>query len=299
MSGGSSGQNTQTTSVQLSPQQQQLLNMGMPFAQQYASNQPTLPSASSAIAGFNPTQQSGQQQALNAAAGAQQTTANNAANAGNFFTSGAVLDPSSNPALASAIQGAVLPARQQLQMQTLPGIRQQATGVGGMGNTREGVAEGIASGLESQGEQATAAQMQNQAYQAGLGAMERGLALAPQTQQTELAPAMTTSGVGDVQQALDQLMRSYTTEAGLFQQEQPMATAEALMGLGAGIPGGSVTSTGQTNQQISPLQYAMGGAGIGSALLGGNNPVIPGGFSGLGSMLGGAGTSLANLFAYL
>ena len=67
MGGGSGQQTQQTTQVQLSPEQQQLLNMAMPFASQFSKNQPKLPAGSS-VAPFTAPQVAGQTATLGAAA---------------------------------------------------------------------------------------------------------------------------------------------------------------------------------------------------------------------------------------
>src|SRR5215467_642850 len=137
MAGGGSQQTQQTTKVELSPEQQQLLNMAMPFAEKYGANQPTLPTGSS-VAGFTAPQTAGQAQTLNAAGGDVQSSANNAARAQDFLTSGAAFDPRTNPGLEATIEGAVRPIEQNFSENILPSIREGGVGVGQFGGGREG-----------------------------------------------------------------------------------------------------------------------------------------------------------------
>lgn len=270
MGGGNSGQQTtQQTTVQLSPDQQSLLNMAMPFAQQFASNQPQLPSGSS-VAGFTPAQTTGQNMALDAAGGNVQSSANNAAGAQSFLTSGAALNPNSNPGLAAAIQGAELPIEQNFSENILPSIREGAVGNGQFGGGREGALEGIASQAEQQAVGSTAGTMESQNYQNALDEMTKAMGLTPQVQEAELQPAATVSGVGDVQQQLNQELLTEAFNKFMFPQEEPLSSAESLAGIAAGIPGAGSTTTGTATSNPSLLSQIAGLGSLGAAVFGGN-----------------------------
>src|SRR5216684_2145372 len=177
---GGGGQTTQqTTKTELSPEQQQLLNMSMPFAAQYAKNQPVLPGGSS-VAGFTDPQKAGQEQILQAAGpgGALQSTANEGASAHNFLTSGAALDPNSNPGLRAAIRGAIQPMEENFQETVLPGIRSAGTAAGPLGS-REQIAEGIAAKGEERAVGGVAGAMESQNYMNALDQMTRAMGLTP------------------------------------------------------------------------------------------------------------------------
>ena len=294
MGGGSQQQQQQTSSVSLSPEQQQLISAGMTPAMKYAgAGGVTLPG--SPIAGFNPNQIAGQQAALGATP-QQQGIVGSAGNANQFFTTGAALDPASNPFLQKTIAAATLPIQQNYAETVLPSIQKDAVGAGGYGGSREGIAEGLAARGEQQAIGSTAANIAYQNYQNALDQMTKQTALAPTVAGAQTIPALTTSGVGDVQQALQQAQNTYGWQSNVFGQEQPLSVAEAMMGLGAGIPGGSVTSTGTVSNQMSPLQTAMGLGGIGASLFGGQG-MFPGGLStmasGAGNALSGLGSSLS------
>jgi len=267
-SGGQQNQATQTTTQTLSPQQQQLINLGMPFAQQFAANQPQLPSGSS-VAGFNPTQLTAQNMATGTAAGPLTAEAANAQGAQQFLTSGAALNPDTNPGLRGAIEAATRPVEQNFAETILPGIRSDAVNAGQFGSSRQGVAEGIASQQEQKTIGDVAANLSNQNYQNALDQMTRAMGLTPTVQQASLAPAEATGAVGDVQQALTQEQLTEAFNRFMFPQEQPISTAEELMGLGAGIPGGSTTTVGSGTQKPSDLQMALGLGSLGAGLFGG------------------------------
>jgi hypothetical protein len=291
MSGG--GQtSTQTTQQILSPEQQNLLNMAMPFATKYAQNQPVLPSGSS-VAGFTDPQKAGQTQTLQAGAPGGQLSqeAQNAAGAQSFLTSGASLDPNSNPGLNAAIQGAVRPIEQNFSENIEPAIREGAVGTGQFGGGREGALEGIATQAEQQAIGSTAGQMESANYQNSLDQMTRAMGLTPTVQQASLEPGAATSAVGDVQQQLEQQQLTEAFNKFMFPQTQPLQTAEALSGIAAGIPGGGSTTTGQVNNQMSPLQMAMGFGGLGAGLFGGQ------GMFGTNGAFSGAPSWLASMMA--
>jgi hypothetical protein len=267
--GGGGQTSTQTTQVNLSPEQQSLLNMAMPFATQFAQNQPQLPSGSS-VAPFNPNQTSGQQQVLNAAGSGVSQSANNAGNAQSFLTTGAALNPASNPGLSAAIQGAELPIEQNFSENIEPAIREGGVGVGQFGGGREGALEGIATQAEQQAIGATAGQMENQNYQNALDQMTKAMGLTPTVQQAQLEPGTATSSVGDVQQQLTQEQLTEAFNRFMFPQEQPLSTAESLASIASGIPGGGSTTTGQVNSSLSPFSTAVGLGSLGASLFGGN-----------------------------
>jgi hypothetical protein len=270
MGGDRSQQTQQTTKVELSPEQQQLLNMAMPFAQKYAQNQPTLPTTSS-VAGFTDPQKQGQTQTLAAGApeGALSSEASGAQKAQNFLTSGAALDPASNPGLQKAIEGAVRPIEQNFSENILPQIRSGAVSTGQFGGGREGALEGIASQAEQQAIGSTAGSMESANYQNALDQMTKAMGLTPTVQQASLEPGAATSAVGDVQQQLEQQKLTEAFQKFMFPQTEPIMTAEQLAGLSAGIPGGGSTTTGTVNSNLSPMQTALGLGSLGAGLFGG------------------------------
>lgn len=269
MGGGGQQSSTTTTQQILSPEQQQLLNMAMPFAQKYGENQPTLPPGSS-VAGFTPAQQQGQSMALNAAGGNLQNMANSTANAQQFLTSGAALNPSSNPGLEAAISGAVRPIEQNFSENIMPSIREGGVGTGQFGGGREGALEGIASQAEQQAVGSTAGQMESSNYQNALDQMTRAMGLTPQAEQGVLEPATATSAVGDVQQNLNQQLLTEAFNRYMFPQTEPLSTAESFASIAAGIPGGGSVTNSTMNTNPSFMQQMLGFGSLGASLFGGN-----------------------------
>ena len=140
---------------------------------------------------------------------------------------------------------------------TLPAIRSGATGSGQFGGTRQGIAEGLASGRASQAIGATSAGIANQGYQTGIDAMTKSLALLPQTQQAQLAPALATSGVGDVRQNMSQQLLGEQNLYEQYPQLLPLLLGQTFTGLGASIPAQGSTTTG-TASRGNPLLQGVG-----------------------------------------
>jgi len=283
MGGSSSSQQQATTTSTPSAQQQQLINLGMPFAQQYAGSGGIQLPSQAPIAGFTPAQQAGQAMAIGATP-TQQGVVQNAAQGTNFLTSGAALDPNTNPGLMGSINYALDPIQRNFTQTVLPGIASGAAGVGGFGGSRQGIAEGIASQNEQQQVAGTVNSMVSQNYQNALDQIAKGAAVAPGVAEAQVIPATTMSGVGDVQQALNQALATYGFQSQLFPQMQPITMAEQLLGLSSAIPGGTTTSSGTGTAQMSPLQQAIGIASIGSSLFGGSNSPFSNMMGGLGSL---------------
>lgn len=271
MSGGSTP-STSTTTVN-NPGQQELIQLGLPFLRQFAANPPNLPSGGT-VAPFDPAQTAGQEGVLSATApgGVASSLAGTGAGAQGFLTSGAALSPDSNPALQQTIDAATKPIQQNLTESTLPAIRSGATGSGQFGGSRQGIAEGLASGRASQAIGATSAGIANQGYQSGLDAMTKGLALLPQSLQAQLFPSLATSGVGDVRQQQTQALMGQSNLYEQYPQLLPLLLGQTFAGIGAGIPAQGSTTTG-TSSQASPLMQGLGLGISGLGALGGGSGI--------------------------
>jgi hypothetical protein len=259
------GGNTQkqTTSVDLAPEQQQLLATAMPFIEQFANNAPTSYNPRQ-IAGFNPLQMAGQGAALGSAVG-QGGVVGSAADASQFLTSGDALFPGSNPALERTIQAATDPIIERTLEDILPNIRGSAESLGQFSGTRRGLVEtGVARDTARQvGD--TSARIASEGYGRGLDAMVRGLGLAPQTAQSLSLPASTISAVGDVQQQQEQLGYNEAFNNQMMQEFWPMMIGQQLLGTVGQIPtAGSTTTASQPG--TNPIAGALGGASLGTSL---------------------------------
>ncbi len=342
-SGGSSGGTSRTvTTQQLAPEQRQLLEFVLPEAGRFARNPPNLYPGSQ-IAGFNPLEEQAQQQALQMAGGALPGIAGSAINANNalqgqvleqsiagqrgllagqglalpaqqFLLSGDVLNPANNPGLGAAIQGAIQPIRREYEQTVLPGISRQSNLVGDLGGSRQQIAEGIASQAYLDAVGNTVGNLQNEAYQAGLGAMVGGLTptigagaagteaglqeavrslfAAPSLPGLALAAPSVTGGVGAQQRALSQAQLSEEAQRYMAEQLLPFAAAQDVAALAFGFPGGTVASNATFDSGQGSFGNLLGGALGGAA----SGAAIGSAFPGIGT---GVGTGVGGLLGLL
>jgi hypothetical protein len=254
---------SQTTTTNLTPEQQRLQRLALPLLQKASRVKPA--PTQSFVAPTDALQTQGQQQILNTAAPQQQQLADQAAQQAQFL-SGDVLHPGSNPALQEYINAATQPIEDTLLTQTLPAIRGGANQAGQFGGSRQGIAEGLASKGASQAIGATSANIANAGYGAGLDASVKNLALTPQTQATQTAPGLSVSGVGDVRQAQNQASLSEQIAKWNYNQSAPLAVGSQIASVAAGLPGGSTTTTATTPEQ-DPLMRGLGLAAAGASIL--------------------------------
>ncbi len=90
---------------------------------------------------------------------------------GNFLTSGAAMNPATNPFLKSSIDAATRPMLDRLREDILPSIRGEAVTSGNFGSSRQGIAEGLAASRANRDMADIAAGMSNENYGRGLDAM--------------------------------------------------------------------------------------------------------------------------------
>jgi len=259
--------NTSSTTTVNNPQQKKLIKLGMPYAEEFAaSGGPTLLDKS-AVAGFDPQQTAGQEMVL----GTTPTMGNvvGAAGAGNqFLSSGDVLRPDSNPALQATIDASTRPITNQLLEQALPAIRGTAVNTGGFGGSRQGIAEGLATGRAAQAVGDTAAKVATTGYNAGLDSMVKAQQYAPQVAGAQALPGQYTSAVGDVRQNLTQQQLAEEHQRNMYEQTLPLMMSKELIGLGAAIPSRGTSTTGVSTTTpavpaVTPMQYA--GLGVQAA----------------------------------
>lgn len=277
------GDPVQRTTTELAPEQRELLNLAMPGVREFAAGPPPARYPGSTVAGFDPSQTAGQEMALRAA-GAQGGLANDAAARESFLLSDAIWKPSNNPALAGAVDAATRPITNAYERKILPGIRGEAVTTGNFGGSRQGVAEGLAAGETSQAIGDTSAKLVNAAYDTNMNAQLKALGLLPTVQTAQTAPAVTTSGVGDVRQALNQAQLNADITGYNYDQMAPFLKSKEIMSLLLGIPGGSTVSTGNSPKS-NPWTSALGGAASGAAL---GSAIMPG----IGTGIGAAGGAL-------
>lgn len=269
--GGGGNKSTTTTVQELSPEQRQILEPVIPIAQNFALNPPK-DYEGNRIAAFTPQELQAQQMlgALYPTLNQQAGTANQGFN---FITSGAALDPSTNPGLQGTIDAAVRPITQNYERAVLPGIGRSAVAAGQYGGTAQGKLQQQAASEYGQAIGDASSKIAFSGYQSGLDAMARGLYALPTVQQGSLTGSQLVSALGEQQRAMEQAkideqIRAYTT-----QQLLPWMAAKEAAGLAYGIPGGTsateaIGATAQGNPFTGTLGGAMSGAAIGSAIPG-------------------------------
>lgn len=190
-----------------------------------------------------------------------------------------------NPYFDAAAEAAIRPVVRQFNESVLPGIRQNAIASGGYGDSRMGVAEGVASDRLQQNILDTTSRMALDAYGKGLDTQTKTLALAPTTMQTGAQPGAMMDIVGQSEQAYQQQLINDAINKWNFEQTLPANKLATLQSLITGNYGG--TTTGQALQDVSrtnPLMGALGGGAAGASIgtaLGG-----PGIGTGIGALIG-------------
>ena len=281
------------TSPQLSPSQLQLWRELMPQASQWAGENISIDPNRQLVAPFTPAQQAGQADVLSAVPG-MRNIAGEGSSALSFLTDPNAINSLSNPLLASSINAATRPITQQLTEATLPQLESGAAAAGQYGSSREGIAQGLAGQAASQAVGDTAAKISEAAYQSNLDAMTKAMGLAPSIQQMQLAPGVAESGVGEVQQQLQQQQDQANLARDLYNMNIPLTKAEDLANISAGQGTGSQTTASAA--PVSWLQALLGGASTGASIGSGLGSVagIPGAAVG-GAAGGGLGVLLSML----
>jgi len=370
-SGG--GQSSTVTTRELSPEQRKLIEPVIPVAEDFLKNPPKL-FPGSAISGFNPTQTSAQNQALQGAGTVsgiagdaadtlkqtqgltpgttnslqnlmgrtalsggfdQQVFGNgagsaaggarglgdvvgdfNATSAGrNFLTSGALLDPRTNPVLGSQIQGAIRPVFDNLQRSVLPGIRSDFLGGNMFGSSRQGIAEGLAIGDASRSALDTAANLQANNFNQGLGVMSDQIGQAAQlgTQAGSTLAQLGSQNRGQdinaatssTNSALDNILRSLFASGDVGNLALlPAGITGAVGAEQQGLDQARLSEQSQrfTTEQMLPFLAAQDVAALGFGIPAGSTSSTGQGpqtsrFGGIGSLLGmGAGALIGGPF---
>jgi hypothetical protein len=285
MTGGTPPPQTQTTTQELSPEQRQLMQLAMPGVTQFAASTPQRYSATqgSTIAGFDPSQVAGQEGALQSA-GTQEALARSGAGTTAGWLDPNALDITQQPGLQGNIEAATRPITQALTEQALPAIRDSAERSGNFGSSRQGIAEGLASGRASQAIGDATSGLVSKAYQTNVDAQLKALGLLPSTIGTQVEGDLTTSNVGDVRQALSQAQLGEKVGDFNYDQLAPFLQSKEIMSLLTGLPGGSSTTVA-SGPQTNPLTSALGGAASGAALGSMFGPVGTATGAGIGGLL--------------
>ena len=272
---------TQTTTARPSVEQQKIMNLAMPGVESFASK-PIQRYQGQTIADFTPDQLAAMAMGRDAATGAQTGLATAGANTAQGWLGGDVWNPQTNAMLQGAIDAASRPVNRQLMEEWLPSIRGEAATTGNFGSSRQGIAEGQAVGRTAQTVADQARTMANDLYRTNVDAQMKALGLLPTVQGAQLAPAQTMAGIGEANQAMEQLRLQEAAGNFNFDQYAPFLQSKELLSLVSGLPGGSNTTTGNVLQppQPSTANKLLGGATAGASL---------------GSMFGPIGTGIGAL----
>jgi hypothetical protein len=281
MSSGTQPQ-TQSSTYQLSPEQRQLMDLAMPGVTQFAASVPQRYQGGT-IAGFDPSQVAGQEGALKSA-GTQTSLARGGAGTTLDWLSPGALDVNNNPGVQGQITAATRPITQALTEQALPAIRDSAERTGNFGSSRQGIAEGLASGRASQAIGDATSGIVSKAYQANVDAQLKALGLLPQTIGAQTSGDLTTSGVGDTRQGMAQALLEEQVGNFNYDELAPYLQSKDIMSLLSGLPGGTTMSTASLPQR-NMLTGALGGAAAGASLGSTLGPMGTAGGAGLGALL--------------
>jgi hypothetical protein len=301
--GGSNTQPTQTstTTPNITPQQQELMDIAMPKVREFAASVPERYQGET-VAGFDPVQMQAQQMALDAAdatnrgAVAQDSAAKAGLDASNFWLGDRVWDPANNPALAKSVDAAVRPITQNYQQVVRPAIRDEFTGAGQeFGGSRRDLTEvaGADAYLRNVGD--TSGKLINAAYDTNVNAQLKALGLLPSTTAAQtagansmLGAAGTTAAVGDVRRGMTQAQIDAMVGGYNYDQLAPFLQTQELMSFLQGMPGGGTTTVATGNNPstrptaMTSLGGAATGASLGTALMPGIGTVAG---AGIGALL--------------
>ncbi len=262
MSLGKGGDTESTTTVQLSPEQQQLISQVTPIFQSFLDQPPEL-FPGSAISPFTPLQELGQFQTLQAGQGPVQDIVSQLGLFSNFLT-----DPNfinNDPTLGPATEAAFRPLEQSFQQQLLPSLARGAQTAGQVGSSREGIAQGLAGQELLAQEGDISAQLAAASRGQNLEAATRALAFGPATAQAQTLPGVITEAVGGQQQFQNQAFLTEAAQRFLQEQLIPFQIAQDVASIAFGFPGGTATS----QQEVAgpgALAGGLGGAGLAAAL---------------------------------
>ncbi len=184
-----------------------------------------------------------------------------------------VLNVNTNPYGQAAIRAAITPITQSFTDPNgvMAQIRQGAVEAGGVGGSRQGIAEGVAAGKYAQTIGDTAAKMANEQYAQGLNTFEKTLMFSPSAMQAGTIPAQTLANVGASVEGRQMELADYETQKALWEMNAPWNPVQNYANIiyGGGSSGSTATgrTTGSTGSRLmSGLSGAATGVGLAGAL---------------------------------
>lgn len=276
---------TQKNTVELSEGQKAIEKLLIPQATA-AANTNYSAYGGPTVAGFNAADQQAQQGVIDATGGmGQLAQSGNAAQS--FLLNPDILNPASNPFLKA--QGDALSTQigDNFSRVIMPQLRSadvQASGMYSGGNTKAGIAQGLAASDATKTIGQSLTDLYYKSYSSGLDAMGRAVSANPQTIAANLIAPTALGAVGEQQRTLAQAQMDADAAKYYFNQFAPMMKAQDLASLIGTMPGGTGVSTVTGAQpQSSPVKNALGGAMSGAAM----GSMIPGIGTAIGAGLGG------------
>lgn len=271
MGGSSPSHTSQTTKVELSPEQKQIFGIAFPYAQKYAET-PLQQFQGSGVVGFDPHEISAQQELLNTTKPTMSALSDNAIGTHQILNNdvlgnvGFQLDVANNPYLKAAADSMMAGMNKNLTEQQLPAVRSGATQSSGMysgASSKSGIAEGQAiAGTNTAISDAITKAMLSQ-YNTGMGnlagAAKLNLEALPTLQASTLKAPSIEAAVGGQNRALEQAKLDEQIRNFYTGQSLPFLQAQELMGLISGMPGGQTVSnaTGSV-PQANPVMQGIG-----------------------------------------
>lgn len=281
---------TQKNVVELSEGQKAIEKLLIPQAQKAANTDYTAYDGPT-VAQFNANDVAGQQGVVAATGGmGQLATAGNTAQS--FLLNPDILNPESNPFLKAQGDALSQQISDNFSRNIMPQLRAadvQASGMYSGGNTKAGIAQGLAASDATRTTADALTDLYFKSYSSGLDAMGAAAERNPQMIAANLIAPTAISAVGEQQRGMDQANLDAAASKYYFTQMAPMLKAQDLASLLGGLPGGTGVSTVTGAQpSSSPVKSALGGALSGAAM----GSMIPG----IGTVIGAGLGGLAGFF---
>lgn len=277
MSGGGGGDTTSTgttTSINYSPEESARRSQVMDEATRIygATNQQMTNSAypGAAPAPFSPESQVAQSLAVQNAASAQDSVGQ--INRGVQYGLTNAMDVRNNPYLMEAMKAATRGIDQSYTDAggVMSGIRTDATNTGQYGGSRQGIAEGIASGRHDQAVGDAVAKIATDGYNKGQDTFAKTLTFAPQAIEASNIPVNMLSSVGAQKENLATEQANYLANQRLWGLNSPWAGLQNYASIVYGGANPSTSSSGTSTTNAGSQRTGIGqaaGAGLTAASL--------------------------------
>lgn len=268
MSGGGSGGGSTTstnTNVNYSPEEAakraQVMDEAQKVYNQTSGQMSSAEYPGAKPVGFSPETTVAQNLAVQNAASAQNSVGQ--INQGVNYGLTTAMDVDNNPYLQKAMKAAT----QQIDQSytdaggVMSGIRTDATNAGQYGGSRQGIAEGLASGRHDQAVANATSTMATDAYNKGQDTFAKTLTFAPQAIEASNIPVNMLSSVGAQKENLGTEQANYEANKAMWGLNSPWAGLQNYASIVYGGATPSTTTTASTNNAArTGIGQAAGGA---------------------------------------